>query len=159
MISKAAIGKLVEILGARNVLNEKEDLLTFSYDATPGIQHLPDVVVFPTSSEQIVHLVNFARSEGMPIIPRGSGTGLSGGSVAVNGGMILCLNRLNQLLEIDEANLTATAQTGMITLDFFNAVAEKGLFYPPDPASQKISTLGGNISEDAGAACVASSTA
>jgi glycolate oxidase len=86
----------------------------------------------------------------MPIIPRGSGTGLSGGSVAVNGGMILCLNRLNQLLEIDEANLTATAQTGMITLDFFNAVAEKGLFYPPDPASQKISTLGGNISEDAG---------
>jgi glycolate oxidase len=150
MINTTAINKLIDLLGQQNVLHEKEDLLTFGYDATPEIQHLPDVVVFPTEAEQVVELVKFANSEGLPIVPRGSGTGLSGGSVAAHGGMVLCLTRLNRILEIDEANLTATAQSGVITLDFFNAVAQKGLFYPPDPGSQKISTLGGNIAEDAG---------
>lgn len=150
MISKNAISKLTELLGAANVLHEKEDLLTFGYDATPEIQHLPDVVVFPTATEQVISLVKFAREEGLPIVPRGSGTGLSGGSVAVNGGIVLCLTRLNKILEIDEENLTATAQAGVVTLDFFDALSAKGLFYPPDPGSQKISTLGGNIAEDAG---------
>ena len=145
MISKSAIQNLIDKLGARNVLHEKEDLITFGYDATPEIQYLPDVVVFPTESEHVVEVVNFAREEGLPIVPRGSGTGLSGGSVAARGGIILCLTRLNRILEIDEANLTATAQAGVVTLDFFDAVMAKGLFYPPDPGSQKISTLGGNI--------------
>lgn len=150
MLNKAAVAKLVELLGENNVLHEKEDLLTFGYDATPELQRLPEVVAFPTASEQVIDLVNFARNEELPIVPRGSGTGLSGGSVAANGGMVLCLTRLNRILEIDEANLTATAQSGVITLDFFDAVAAKGLFYPPDPGSQNISTLGGNIAEDAG---------
>ena len=150
MLSETAVGKLKELLGAQNVLHEKEDLLTFGYDATPEIQYLPDVVVFPTRSEQVVDLVKFAGEEGLPLVPRGSGTGLSGGSVAARGGMVLCLTRLNKILEIDEENLTATAQAGVVTLDFFEAVAAKGLFYPPDPGSQKISTLGGNIAEDAG---------
>jgi len=150
MISKSAIQNLIDKLGAANVLHEKEDLLTFGYDATPEIQLLPDVVVFPTESEQVVAIVNFAREEGLPIVPRGSGTGLSGGSVAAQGGIVLCLTRLNRILEIDEENLTATAQAGVVTLDFFNALSAKGLFYPPDPGSQKISTLGGNIAEDAG---------
>ncbi|MEN8729892.1 MAG: FAD-linked oxidase C-terminal domain-containing protein [Desulfuromonadales bacterium] len=150
MISKSAIQNLIDKLGAKNVLHEKEDLLTFGYDATPEIQLLPDVVVFPTESEQVVEIVNFAREEGLPIVPRGSGTGLSGGSVAARGGIVLCLTRLNRILEIDEENLTATAQAGVVTLDFFNALSAKGLFYPPDPGSQKISTLGGNIAEDAG---------
>jgi glycolate oxidase len=150
MISKAAIQNLIDKLGATNVLHEKEDLLTFGYDATPEIQFLPDVVVFPTESEQVVEIVNFAREEGLPIVPRGSGTGLSGGSVAARGGIVLCMTRLNRILEIDEENLTATAQAGVVTLDFFNALSARGLFYPPDPGSQKISTLGGNIAEDAG---------
>ena len=150
MISQSAIQNLIDKLGANNVLHEKEDLLTFGYDATPEIQLLPDVVVFPTESEQVVEIVNFAREEGLPIVPRGSGTGLSGGSVAARGGIVLCLTRLNRILEIDEENLTATAQAGVVTLDFFNALSAKGLFYPPDPGSQKISTLGGNIAEDAG---------
>jgi glycolate oxidase len=149
-MTKPQISKLSEIVGGQNVLHEKEDLITFGYDATPEIQHLPDVIVFPTESEQVVDLVNVAREEGLPIVPRGSGTGLSGGSVAVKGGIVLCLTRLNRILEIDEANLTATAQAGVVTLDFFDAVMAKGLFYPPDPGSQKISTLGGNIAEDAG---------
>ena len=150
MISKSAIQNLIDKLGAKNVLHEQEDLITFGYDATPEIQYLPDLVVFPTESEHVVEVVNFAREEGLPIVPRGSGTGLSGGSVAARGGIVLCMTRLNRILEIDEENLTATAQAGVVTLDFFDAVMAKGLFYPPDPGSQKISTLGGNIAEDAG---------
>lgn len=150
MISKTAIQHLIDKLGPANVLHEQEDLLTFGYDATPELQLLPDVVVFPTGTEQVIELVRFAREEGLPIVPRGSGTGLSGGSVAARGGLVLCMTRMNRILEIDEENLTATAQAGVVTLDFFDAVSAKGLFYPPDPGSQKISTLGGNIAEDAG---------
>ncbi len=113
MLSPNAIKKLTDLLGQHNVLYEKEDLITFGYDATPEIQHLPEVVVFPTESEHIVEIVNFAREEGLPIVPRGSGTGLSGGSIAVNGGIVLCLTRFNRILEIDEENLTATAQAGV----------------------------------------------
>ncbi|MDT8440073.1 MAG: FAD-linked oxidase C-terminal domain-containing protein [Desulfuromonadales bacterium] len=150
MLSDKALQHLFAKLGRENVLYQPEDLLTFGYDATPAIEHLPDVVVFPTSSEQVVELVNFARNEGLPLVARGSGTGLSGGSIAARGGVVICMTRMNRILEIDEENLTATAQAGVVTLDFFNAVAARGLFYPPDPGSQKISTLGGNIAEDAG---------
>ncbi len=150
MISNTAIKHLIDKLGAANVASEKEDLLVLGYDSTPGIHYLPEVAVFPTSSEGVLAAMELAGNEGLPIVPRGSGTGLSGGSVPVQGGMIICLNRMNRILEIDEENLTVTAQAGVVTLDLFNAVAEKGLFYPPDPGSQKISTLGGNIMEDAG---------
>ncbi|MDO3378604.1 FAD-binding oxidoreductase [Geoalkalibacter halelectricus] len=150
MISSTAIAHLKEKLGDANVLHEKEDLLTLGYDSTPGVHHLPEVVVYPTSSEQVVAAMEIAEREGLPLTPRGSGTGLSGGSVPVKGGMVLCLTRMNRILEIDEENLTATAEAGVITLDLFNAVAAKGLFYPPDPGSQKISTLGGNVAENAG---------
>ncbi len=150
MISQTAIDHLVEKLGKENVLHEKEDLLTLGYDSTPGVHHLPEVVVYPTSTEQVVAAMEIAHREGLPLTPRGSGTGLSGGSVPVQGGMVLCLTRMNRILEIDEENLTATAEAGVVTLDLFNAVAEKGLFYPPDPGSQKISTLGGNVAENAG---------
>ncbi|MEJ2202400.1 MAG: FAD-linked oxidase C-terminal domain-containing protein, partial [Desulfuromonadaceae bacterium] len=126
------------------------DLLTLGYDSTPGIHHPPELVVYPTSSEQVQAAVQIAHNQRIPITPRGSGTGLSGGSIPARGGMVLCLNRMNRIIEIDEANLTATCQAGVITLDLFNAAAEKGLFYPPDPGSQKISSLGGNVMEDAG---------
>jgi len=150
MISKTAIQHLVDTLGATNVAYEKEDLLVLGYDSTPGIHHLPEVAVFPTTAEGVLTAMEIAQREGLPIVPRGSGTGLSGGSVPVKGGMVLCLNRMNRILEIDEENLTATAEAGVVTLDLFNAVSAKGLFYPPDPGSQKISTLGGNVMEDAG---------
>jgi len=150
MISKTAIAHLKEKLGAQNVAAEKEDLLVLGYDSTPGVHHLPEVAVFPTTSEGVLVAMEIAQREGLPIVPRGSGTGLSGGSVPVKGGMVLCLNRMNRILEIDEENLTATCEAGVVTLDLFNATAAKGLFYPPDPGSQKISTLGGNVMEDAG---------
>jgi glycolate oxidase len=150
MISKTAIQHLVEKLGPKNVYHEKEDLLLYGYDSTPGVHHLPEVAVFPTTTAQVFATIEIARREGLPIVPRGSGTGLSGGSVPAKGGMVLCLTRMNRILEIDEENLTATAEAGVITLDLFNAVAARGLFYPPDPGSQKVSTMGGNVAENAG---------
>lgn len=150
MVTQNILDKLVQKLGKENVVTEKEDLLVLGYDATPGLNHTPDVVVYPTSTVAVQAALEIARENKLPITPRGSGTGLSGGSIAARGGMVLCLNRMNKILEVDEENLTATAQAGVITLDLANAVAEKGLFYPPDPASQKISTIGGNVMEDAG---------
>ena len=129
---------------------QKRDLLVLGYDSTPGLHARPDLVLYPTSNEQVVSIMQTACEEGLPVTPRGSGTGLSGGSIPVRGGIVLCLNRMNRILEIDEANLTATCQAGVVTLDLFNAVAARGLFYPPDPGSQKISTLAGNVMEDAG---------
>lgn len=131
MISKTAIEHLQQALGEKNVYHEKEDLLVLGYDSTPGVHHLPEVAVFPTTTEQVRAALEIARREGLPIVPRGSGTGLSGGSVPIAGGMVLCLTRMNRILEIDVENLTATVEAGVVTLDLFNAVAAKGLFYPP----------------------------
>ena len=150
MLDKTILESLIQALGTKAVVSETEDLLVLGYDSTPGLHHLPDVVVYPTSTEQVQAALQIARQHRLPITPRGSGTGLSGGSIPIKGGMVLCLNKMNRILEIDEENLTATCQAGVVTLDLFNAVAEKGLFYPPDPGSQKISTLGGNVMEDAG---------
>jgi len=150
MISQTAIRHLIDALGEENVYSEKEDLLLYGYDATPGIHILPDVAVFPTDTEGVRKALEIARREGLPVTARGSGTGLSGGSVPARGGMVIGMTRMNKILEIDEENLTATAQAGVITLDLFEAAAKKGLFYPPDPGSQKISTLGGNVAENAG---------
>ncbi len=150
MVAKNILNRLCLKLGKENVISEKEDLLVLGYDATPGLHHAPDVVVYPTSTEEVQAAMQIAREEKLPITPRGSGSGLSGGSIPAHGGMVLCLNRMDKILEIDAENLTVTAETGVITLNLANAVAEKGLYYPPDPASQKISTIGGNVMEDAG---------
>ncbi len=150
MLAKNILEELIQKLGQAAVVSEAEDLLVHGYDSTPGLHHAPDVVIYPTSSEQVQLAMRIARDHKLPITPRGSGTGLSGGSIPIQGGMVICLNKMNKILEIDEENLTATCQAGVVTLDLFNAVAEKGLFYPPDPGSQKISTLAGNVMEDAG---------
>ena len=150
MISETAIQVLIDKLGKENVITAAEDLLVLGYDSTPGLHAMPDLVVYPTDSEQVQSVMQVARDHKVPITPRGSGTGLSGGSIPVDGGIVICLNKMDKILEIDEENLTATCQAGVVTLDLFNAVAAKGLFYPPDPGSQKISTLGGNVMEDAG---------
>lgn len=150
MLDRKTLELLIQALGKEAVVCEPEDLLVLGYDSTPGLQHTPDVVIYPTSSEQVQRALQIARDHRLPITPRGSGTGLSGGSIPIQGGMVICLNKMNRILEIDEENLTATCQAGVVTLDLFNAVAKRGLFYPPDPGSQKISTLGGNVMEDAG---------
>ncbi len=150
MVTENIKSALIQALGKDNVIYEPEDLLVLGYDATPGLHHTPHIVVYPTSTETVQSALLIAREHKIPITPRGSGTGLSGGSIPAEGGIVLCLNRMNKILEIDQENLTVTAEAGTITLDIATAVAEKGLFYPPDPASQKISTIGGNVMEDAG---------
>ncbi|NOR50752.1 MAG: FAD-binding protein, partial [Desulfuromonadales bacterium] len=126
MIPQKTIEQLIREIGQENVITAPEDLLVLGYDSTPGLHSTPDLVVYPTSSEQVQSIMKIARDHKLPITPRGSGTGLSGGSIPVNGGIVICLNKLNKILEIDEENLTATCQAGVVTLDLFNAVAEKG---------------------------------
>ncbi|MHB8769880.1 MAG: FAD-binding oxidoreductase [Syntrophales bacterium] len=150
MLTKAAIERLRQEVGTGNVYHEPEDLLVYGYDATPQTGGFPDVAVFPQNNDGLKAALTLCREEGLSLTPRGAGTGISGGSAPVRGGMVLGLTRMNRILEIDEENLTATAEAGVITVDLFNAVAARGLFYPPDPGSQNVSTLGGNIAENAG---------
>ncbi len=141
---------LQNIFGRDNVLDGEEDRVCYSYDGTPMKSHLPDVIVLAENVEQISNLMEFANEHKIPVVPRGSGTGLSGGAIPVKGGVCLVLTGLNKILEIDEENLTATVQPGVITAELHKAVESKGLFYPPDPGSMKISTIGGNVAENAG---------
>jgi glycolate oxidase len=150
MLTKALIDHLRQKVGSGNVYHEREDLLVYGYDATPEIRGIPDVAVFPENIDGLKAALAFSRDEGLPVTPRGAATGLSGGSTPIDGGMVLGLTRMNRIIEIDEENLTATAEAGVITIDLFNAVAVRGLFYPPDPGSQNVSTLGGNVAENAG---------
>ena len=142
--------KLMAIVGQEHVLDSKESQLAFSYDATPGFQSLPDAVVFPGSTEDVQAIVKLCREMKTPIVPRGSGTNLSAGTCPVQGGIVLSFQRMDQILELDEENLTLTVQPGVITQKICEYVEARGFFYPPDPSSMKISTIGGNIMENSG---------
>src|SRR5690606_8158228 len=110
----------------------------------------PLVVVFPRSPEEVAAILKLAAEHGTPVVTRGSGTGLSGGSVPVAGCIVLCLLKLDRILELDTANLTLLAETGVVTQTIFEQADAAGLFYPPDPGSMKISTIGGNVAENSG---------
>ena len=149
MLSPTILQQLQEICGKSHVSTKKADLICYSYDATQR-QFLPDVVVHPDSSEQISRIMKLANANAIPVFPRGAGSGFTGGSLPVSGGIVLGLSQLDQILEIDEENLVATVEPGVVTEEFQKAVEKVGLFYPPDPASLKVSTLGGNVAECAG---------
>ena len=140
---------LTRILGPEQVLFSETDLLVYSYD---GSLHsaLPDVVVLPRSTEEVSAIVALASKEGIPIVARGSGTNLSGGSIPLKGGIVIHFSRMNRILEIDVENQRAVVETGVLNLDLQNALSPYGYYYAPDPASQKVSTLGGNVAENAG---------
>jgi len=142
--------KLISIVGPENVEDSQSARLVFSYDATPLYQSMPDCVVAPRNTEEVAEIVKLCNEHKIPIVPRGSGTNLSGGTSPVNGGIVLHFRHMNQILELDEENLTVTVQPGVITQQLIEFVERKGLFYPPDPSSMKISTIGGNISENSG---------
>jgi glycolate oxidase len=133
-----------------NVLTRPEDLMSYSYDGTPILQQLPDAVVFATSTQEVVDILRIAAERQVPVVTRGSGTGLSGGSVPVPGCIVLCLARMNKILELDSANLTMMVEPGVINIEVANRADSVGLFYPPDPGSMKVSTIGGNVSENSG---------
>jgi glycolate oxidase len=142
--------QLAEIVGQENVLLDAERLEPYSHDETVGLRADPEVVVRVTSAEQVSEIFRLANRERVPVTPRGAGYGLSGGAVAVQGGIVLSLEKMNRVLEIDHANLMVTVEPGLITGDLHRAVEAEGLFYPPDPASLDSCTIGGNIAEGAG---------
>ncbi len=149
MLDRNVITTLQQISGKDHVLTDKADLICYSYDATQR-QFLPDVVVHPGSTEEVSRIMQLANERKIPVFPRGAGSGFTGGSLPTSGGIVLGLSRLDRILEIDEENLVATVEPGVVTEDFQKAVEKVGLFYPPDPASLKVSTLGGNVAECAG---------
>ncbi|GAE27103.1 glycolate dehydrogenase [Halalkalibacter wakoensis JCM 9140] len=150
MLDQNVKQKLIAIVGEDNFFDSEENLVVYSYDATPNYQAMPDAVLKPKNTSEVQDIVKVCNEYKVPIVPRGSGTNLCAGTCPLEGGIVLLFTHMNKMIEIDEENLTVTVQPGMITLDLINAVEEKGLFYPPDPSSMKISTIGGNINENSG---------
>jgi glycolate oxidase len=149
MLSEQIINELKSIVGKDNVFTSKADRICYSYDATQQ-SFLPDVVVHPGSTDEISRVMKLANRELIPVFPRGAGSGFTGGSLPTRGGIVLCTERMDRILLIDEENLVATVEPGVVTEQFQKEVEKLGLFYPPDPASLKFSTLGGNVAECAG---------
>ena len=149
MIDKAVIKEISTIVGKENVVEDRETRVCYSYDAT-NIKHLPDLVVFARTPQHISEVLKLANEHRFPVIPRGAGTGFTGGTIPVEGGVVLVLTKMNRILKIDQENLLAIVEPGVVTYDLQQEVEKIGLFYPPDPASLKSSTLGGNVAECAG---------
>ncbi len=148
MLSPGAKEQLAALLGPGGYLDRPEDLLLYEYDG--GVDKArPEMVVFPRSTEQVIRIVNMARAENVPLVARGAGTGLSGGSVPLAGGIVVGFSRMNRILEIDLDNELAVVEPGVVNLNITLAVQDDGYFFAPDPSSQKACTIGGNVAENA----------
>lgn len=141
---KKALHEIASIVGKDNLLTAKEELMCYSYDAT-NQKFLPEAVVFALNPQQISEIMLLANQYLFPVIPRGAGSGFVGGSLPVEGGLVLVLTKMNKIIKIEPENLTAVVEPGVVTGNFQQKVESLGLFYPPDPASLKISTMGGNV--------------
>jgi glycolate dehydrogenase FAD-linked subunit len=148
-MNNEVVEQLVELVGQKNVSTETTDKITHSYDATQE-QYLPDVVVYAHSTQEVSQVVKLANRLKVPILPRGAGSGFTGGTLPTHGGIVLVLSQMDKILDIDTENLTAEVEPGVVTAELQRLVEKKGLFYPPDPASKEFSTLGGNVAECAG---------
>ena len=146
---REVVRELVRAFGRERVLATPEELIAYEYDATIE-RGKPQVVVFPESTAEVAAAVRIAHRFDVPVIPRGAGTGLSGGAVAAVGGVVVALTRMTRVLEIDAPNRLAVVEPGVVNLDLSRAVAPYGLYYAPDPSSQRACTIGGNVAENAG---------
>lgn len=144
------IEDLIALFGADRVLTGVEDLTVYSFDSTATLSQVPAAVVFPKSTQEVQSVIQWANANQTPVVTRGSGTGLSGGSIPVRGGIVLCLAQFDRLLEVDRNNLALLAEPGVTTQKIAEAAAGIGLFYPPDPGSMRISTIGGNVANNSG---------
>lgn len=144
------VSDLETLLGPSRVLHGKEHLLTYGFDGTAVLNEPATCVVLPETTEEVVQVMRYAAEQRVPIVSRGSGTGLSGGSIPVPGGIVLCLVKMDRILEVDEKNLTLLAESGAITQRIAEEADAVGLLYPPDPGSMRISTIGGNVAENSG---------
>lgn len=150
MIDLKHLKALTNIVGKENVKSDKAHLIAYCYDATKN-RFEPDAVVFPRDEQDVSNILKYCNTHKIIIVPRGAGSGFTGGSLPASGGIILSLERhMNKLIEIDMQNMLGIVQPGLINMDFQKAAEKVGLFYPPDPASEEYSTLGGNVSENAG---------
>ncbi|QJD87296.1 FAD-linked oxidase C-terminal domain-containing protein [Cohnella herbarum] len=150
MLDRAIVAELREAVGERYYKEDQESLVTHSYDGTPMLQSLPDGVIYPGNTAEVSAVMTILNKHRIPLVSRGSGTNLCGGTVPVQGGVVMVMHRMNDILEVDLQNLTATVQPGIITKRFIEHIEGLGLFYPPDPSSMSISTIGGNIAECSG---------
>lgn len=139
-----------EIVGEAYVLVDKENLDNYAHDETEDLHYLPEVVLKPDTTQQLSRIMALCQQEGLPVTPRGGGTGLSGGALPQWGGVLISMERFNRILDLDERNLQVTTEPGVITEVLQDAVKEKGLFYPPDPSSRGSCFIGGNIAENSG---------
>jgi len=149
MLEARILDKLTEIVGKENIATEVQDMICYGYDATQ-MEFLPDAVVHPANSAEVSQVLALANREKFPVFPRGAGSGFTGGALPKGGGIVLVTTRMNRILRIDTDNLVAEVEPGVVTETFQIEVEKLGLFYPPDPASLKFSTLGGNVAECAG---------
>jgi len=149
LMDTALIGELKSLLGPANVLSQTEDLLLYEFDGSVE-KARPEVVVFPHTTEDVSRIVKLANKFHVPIVGRGAGTGLSGGALARGGGVMIVFARMNRILKLDLENRRAVVQPGVVNLDITRAVEHAGLYFAPDPSSQKSSTIGGNVGENAG---------
>lgn len=150
MLSPSAIDFFNTLLGTENVYSDKAHLIAYSYDATRE-RFEPDAVLFPRHEQDVSAILKYCNEHRIVIVPRGAGSGFTGGALPASGGIVLAFEKhMNKILEIDMQNMVAVVQPGVVNMELQRAVEEVGLFYPPDPASQEYSTIGGNVSENAG---------
>ncbi|MDF1578382.1 MAG: FAD-linked oxidase C-terminal domain-containing protein [Desulfobulbales bacterium] len=148
-MDKRTLKKLAAIVGPDHLTTAREDLLCYSYDGS-ALEYLPAAVIFPASTAEVGAIMRLASTERFAVVPRGAGTGMTGGALPVEGGLVMAMSRLNRIIEIDRDNQIAVVEPGVITGRFQEEVERLGLFYPPDPASRKFCTIGGNVGECAG---------
>jgi glycolate oxidase len=147
--SSPLIERLAAIVGPRRVLERRSELLAYSSDGLPGYTKIPNLAIFPGSRDEVVAVIRELARDNVPFVPRGAGTGLSGGALA-EGMALLCLNRLKRIISIDVANQLAVVEPGVVNSVLSREVAQHGLHYAPDPSSQAACTIGGNVAENAG---------
>lgn len=150
MSSDNLIHELIEILDAKRVLFQKEDIIPYGFDGTAALSEMPAAVVFPKTTQEVSAILRWANQTGTPVATRGTGTGLAGGCVPAAGGIVMALAHFDQILELDAANLCLLTEPGVTTIEISQKAEAAGLFYPPDPSSMKISTIGGNVANNSG---------
>ena len=149
MLGQAVKDELRTIVGEGRYFDNEEDLLLYSYDSFT-VQAMPEAALLPVSTDEVSRIIKVAAREKIPVTARGAGTNLAGGSVPVRGGIVLVFTKMNRILEIDKINRVAVVQPGLINMEFQKELAKQGLYYPPDPGSMAVSTMGGNVAENAG---------
>jgi glycolate oxidase len=151
MDKRRIVQELASIVGREWVLSETDELIVYECDGMTYLEKaVPDLVVLPDTTEQVAAIVKVCDREGLAVVPRGAGTGLSGGALPLKGGVMIGLNRMNRILEIDLPNQRAVVEPGLVNIALTQAVRDHGYFFAPDPASQTASSIGGNVAENAG---------